>query len=482
MSLRAGVVDADQRAFRWVARKEHPILDEVVPWLTSAADHGLVWMGVAGVLAVTGVKGRRAAVRGLMSLSVASGVANGPAKWAVRRRRPSLVDVPPLRQLARQPRTTSFPSGHSASAAAFATGVMLESPARAIPVVAIAAGVAYGRVHIGVHYPSDVLAGVALGAASAVVVRRVWPTRPSTPAAAQAAHGEAPALPDGDGLVVVLNAGAESTSNVADSVRRSITEALPRAEIVSCDDPDELPQTLEAAAGRARVLGIAGGDGSVSCAAGIALDADIPLAVLPAGTLNHFAAELGVDSVDDALAAVRSGRAVEVSIAMAGEDLPFLNTFSLGLYPELVRRREKRERLLGKWPALAVALVEVLGRAEPTAVEIDDQRRLVWLVFGGNGRYHPAGFAPSWRERLDEDVVDVRIVDADQPWGRTRLVLAVLTGRLGRCRVYEERVVRRMQIRFLDDDPQLARDGETQDAPREIVLQPAKRRLVVYRP
>ena len=480
--LRNRLLDADSAAFRRVARYEHRVIDAVVPRLTNSADHGLLWFGVAGALALTGVKGRRAAVRGLMSMSVASGIANGPAKWSVRRSRPSLVDVPALRQLARQPRTTSFPSGHSASAAAFAAGVVLESPLRAAPVAVLAAGVAYGRVHTGVHYPSDVVAGVVLGAASAVVVRRVWPTRPDAPAAASADAGGAPALPDGEGLVVVVNAGAASTSDVARDLEEQIVRALPRAEVVQCPDPDQIEQTLEDAAARAKALGVAGGDGSVSCAAGVALAHDVPLLVLPAGTLNHFAAELGVESVDDAIGALGRGDAVQLSVATAGEGLTFLNTFSLGLYPELVQRRERRERLLGKWPALAVALVEVLGRAEPTQIEVDGQRRRVWLLFGGNGKYHPAGFAPSWRERLDEDVIDVRIVDAVSPWARTRLVLAVLTGRLGRCRVYEERVVKRMSIRFLDPEPALARDGETHPAPRDIELRPAQRHLLVYRP
>jgi undecaprenyl-diphosphatase len=76
----------------------------------------------------------------------------------------------------------------------------------------------------------------------------------------------------------------------------------------------------------------------------------------------------------------------------------------------------------------------------------------------------------------------VRIVDADQRLGRSRLVLAVLSGTLGRCRVYEERVVDRMSLRVDGDDPQMARDGETHAAPKEMVLQPASRRLVVYRP
>jgi len=480
--LTRALVAADKRVFSAVARYDNPVIDKVVPRLTNGANHGLLWFGVAGVLALTGTGGRRAAVRGLTSLGVASAVANGPAKWAVRRNRPLLTEVPALRQLVRQPRTTSFPSGHSASAAAFATGVLLESPGRALPVVVMAAGVAYGRVHIGVHYPSDVAAGIALGAASAVVVKRVWPTRPVASGAAEAASCEAPALPDGDGLVVVVNAGAESTGAVADELCAQVSDLLPKAEVVRCEEPDRIETTLHDAAKRARVLGVAGGDGTVSCAAGIALEHELPLAVLPAGTLNHFAGELGVADVEGALKAVADGSAVSITIAEAGDGLPFLNTFSLGVYPELVQRREQREKVVGKWPALALALVEVLGAAQPTNIEVDGEHRRVWLLFGGNGRYHPSGFAPSWRERLDEDVIDVRIVDAKRHWARTRLVAAVLTGRLGRCRVYEERVVDAISIRFLDPDPALARDGETQPAPRELTLRPSDRRLVVYRP
>ncbi|HMC72530.1 MAG TPA: phosphatase PAP2 family protein, partial [Mycobacteriales bacterium] len=385
MSRRLGraLLAVDKRVFSGVARYDNPVIDEVVPRLTNGANHGLLWFGVAGALALTGNDGRRAAVRGLMSLGVASAVANGPAKWAVRRTRPLLTEVPPLRQLARQPRTTSFPSGHSASAAAFATGVLLESPARALPVVVMAAGVAYGRVHIGVHYPSDVVAGIALGAASAVVVKRVWPTRPMASGAAEASGGEAPALPDGDGVVVVVNAGADSTGGVADDVCTQVSDALPKAEVVRCEEPDRIEAALEEAASRARVLGVAGGDGTVSCAAGIALARGLPLLVLPAGTLNHFAGELGVDSVEEALKAVVEGSAVSISIGEAGDGLPFLNTFSLGLYPELVQRREKREKVFGKWPALAVALVEILGRAEPANIEVDGKTRRVWLLFGG---------------------------------------------------------------------------------------------------
>jgi diacylglycerol kinase family enzyme/membrane-associated phospholipid phosphatase len=482
----------DRRLFAAAARRPSRRLDGVVPRLTATADRGGLWLGVAAALALTGEKGRRAALRGVVSLSAASAVANGPVKWVVRRPRPGLDDVPLIRQLTTQPRTSSFPSGHSASAAAFATGVTLESPARAVPVLVAAAGVAYGRVHTGVHYPSDVLAGVLLGAGCAFLVRRSWPAPPARSAAVAAPPIAAPALPDGDGLVVVVNAGAGavagagasagSTADAAADLRDEICRRLPRARVVLCAEGDRIGDGLAEAARGARVLGVAGGDGTVNCAAGIAMDHGLPLAVFPAGTLNHFAGDLGVDSVADVAESVATGAAVQVCVATAGDDLHFLNTFSIGVYPELVRRREARESLLGKWPALAVALAEVLGRAEPTRLEIDGVRRDVWLLFGGNGRYHPKGFAPSWRERLDESVVDVRMVDAAQPWARTRLVLAVLVGGLGRSRVYQEEVVERMRLRVLDGEPELARDGESQPARRDLELRIDDRALTVYRP
>ena len=126
-------------------------------------------------------------------------------------------------------------------------------------------------------------------------------------------------------------------------------------------------------------------------------------------------------------------------------------------------------------------MVEVLGAAESLELEIDGEQRRLWLLFGGNGRYHPDGFAPSWRERLDDGRIDVRLVDASAPLARTRLVAAVLSGRLGRCRVYEERLVDSLRLR-LPDGQRLARDGEVQRAPVDLMLRAAERKLVVYRP
>ena len=471
---------ADLELYRKAARWNPPLLDAILPRLTNSANHGLLWFGVSALLA--GGHRRRAAVRGLASLAVASATANVPAKLAARRVRPELHPVPMPRRLLRQPTTTSFPSGHSASAAAFATGVAMESALLGLPVAVLASGVAYGRVHTGVHYPGDVVAGIAMGMVSAVVVRRAWPVHPDRPAFARPARRAAPALPEGDGLIVVINEKAGAGER-AGEVEVALKAMLSKAKVVRCGPEDDLTGCLTEAAESAQVLGVMGGDGTVNCAAGIALDRGLPLAVLPGGTLDHFAGELGVQSLEDVVAAVQDGSAVEITVGSAadsGTDLYFLNTFAVGVYPELVREREKRERQIGKWPAMAVAMAKTLRTAQPVLVEVDGATRRLWTLFAGNGHYHPAGFAPSWRERLDDGCIDVRLIDADQPLSRLRLVAAVLTGRLGKSRVYEQRLVGTLPVRSRQGGLRIARDGEVSEGPGHLTLRAAAHKLVVY--
>jgi membrane-associated phospholipid phosphatase len=170
--------EADRALFHRVAALPGSPADSLLGRLTASADNGLLWYAAAAALAATGTRGRRAAVRGLTSLGVSSVLANGPAKVVARRGRPMLDPVPHVRRLAVQPTTLSFPSGHSASAAGFATGAALELPWSASVVGPLAAAVAYGRVHTGVHYPADVAAGLTLGVGAALAMRRLWP-RPS---------------------------------------------------------------------------------------------------------------------------------------------------------------------------------------------------------------------------------------------------------------------------------------------------------------
>ena len=160
---------------RWAATPT-PLADQVLPRLTAVADHGVLWCAVAGTLAAFGRdRGRRAAALGVTSLTLTSAVVNLTVKRAFRRGRPPVDGIPLARRLARQPVTGSFPSGHAASAGAFATAVSAEWPALAPPLGLAAAGVAWSRVHTGAHFPSDCAAGLLLGTATALAVRRVGP-------------------------------------------------------------------------------------------------------------------------------------------------------------------------------------------------------------------------------------------------------------------------------------------------------------------
>ncbi|HEY5144835.1 MAG TPA: phosphatase PAP2 family protein [Solirubrobacteraceae bacterium] len=169
----------DIAAYAAVARTPTPSLDAALARLSSVADHSKLWLGVAGVLALAGgPKGRRAAASGLAGVGVASAVVNVAVKPLWRRSRPDRVlqEVPLARHVP-MPGSTSFPSGHSASAFAFATGVAHVMPGAGVPVRALAALVAYSRVHTGVHYPGDVIAGSLTGGALAQITTHVLDRR-----------------------------------------------------------------------------------------------------------------------------------------------------------------------------------------------------------------------------------------------------------------------------------------------------------------
>jgi membrane-associated phospholipid phosphatase len=158
----------DLAVYAAISATPTPALDRFNAALSRAADGSKLWIAAAAVLATTGDRGRRAAVDGLASIAVTSGIVNLVIKPRYRRRRPDRIAhrVPLARQVD-MPRSTSFPSGHAASAFAFASGVAREMPIAAVPLEAAAALVAYSRVHTGVHYPIDVIAGAVVGSALA---------------------------------------------------------------------------------------------------------------------------------------------------------------------------------------------------------------------------------------------------------------------------------------------------------------------------
>jgi membrane-associated phospholipid phosphatase len=165
----------DTAVYGAIAAGETPSLDVAMRRLSRAADHGKLWFATAaGLAALGGAGGRLAARRGLVSLGIASGFANLAAKPLGARRRPARNESGELaRRHVQMPRSSSFPSGHTASAFAFATGAAHAQPMLSAPLRVLAMLVGYSRVHTGVHYPADVLAGAFIGVSAAELAARL---------------------------------------------------------------------------------------------------------------------------------------------------------------------------------------------------------------------------------------------------------------------------------------------------------------------
>ncbi|HEY1281686.1 MAG TPA: phosphatase PAP2 family protein, partial [Acidimicrobiales bacterium] len=177
------VVALDRSVYAAIAETPTPTLDVALRRLSDAADNSKIWLAIAaGIAAVGGSEGRRTAALGVAAIGITSATVNLAGKRLFDRARPDRAgaDVPVLRQV-RMPTSTSFPSGHSASAFAFANAVGGQWPVAGFPLRALATAVAYSRVHTGVHFPSDVIIGSIIGAAIGDVVtavgRRYW-TKP----------------------------------------------------------------------------------------------------------------------------------------------------------------------------------------------------------------------------------------------------------------------------------------------------------------
>src|SRR5215469_2769054 len=173
MLHQAGAVD--RAVYTTIAQVPTPALDVAMRRLSNSANRSLLWLAVAAGLSLTGANGRRAAARGLLAIGVTSAVVNLGVKPLSTRRRPDRagVGVPDQRHVS-MPSSTSFPSGHSASAFAFSTAVSRDDPWLAIVIQFLAGGVAYSRVHTGVHYPGDTVAGALIGAGAGQAVSSIF--------------------------------------------------------------------------------------------------------------------------------------------------------------------------------------------------------------------------------------------------------------------------------------------------------------------
>ncbi|MGN8553467.1 UNVERIFIED_CONTAM: diacylglycerol kinase family protein [Microbacterium sp. SLM126] len=218
-----------------------------------------------------------------------------------------------------------------------------------------------------------------------------------------------------DGGVLIVRNAASGTAVIRSDPAATFAERVPEAQVHELAEGEDLADVVAAAMGSdaaPAVLGIYGGDGSVSRMADLARRYDRPMLAMPGGTFNHFVRALGIESVGIALDALEAGSTVSVGVveARADDDEPrtVLNVVSVGAYPALIEERERRSDL-GKWLGGVAATWAALRSTEPLTIVLDGRRARVWSVFVSAGRNDPERVATMQRQEADASVLDVRV-------------------------------------------------------------------------
>ena len=250
-----------------------------------------------------------------------------------------------------------------------------------------------------------------------------------------------------EGVEVIINAAAGGGSE-DDERARAVTEAFSACGVgarvsVARGGGDVEEFVRRALSNGARAVVAGGGDGTVGSVAGALVGTGRPLGVLPLGTLNHFAKDLGIPlGLEAAARNVCEGREALVDVGEVNGQV-FINNSSLGLYPRIVRRREKLQERegSGKWSAFLRASMAVLRRYPFLSVRLDaDGQRIVRktpFVFVGNNEYRMESLRMGGRERIDAGRLSLYVAHRTGRLGLLRLALSALFGRLGKAEDFD---------------------------------------------
>jgi diacylglycerol kinase family enzyme len=293
---------------------------------------------------------------------------------------------------------------------------------------------------------------------------------------------------DSTAMIVIMNRGAGGPDDPRAHIIELFEALGETPRIVQPNgDKDIAGVAREAAAGSEKIIVAAGGDGTISAVAAELAGTDKILGVLPIGTLNHFAKDLGIPL--DLETAVRTIKEGEVAAVDAGEvnGRIFINNSSLGIYPQIVSRREaQQERLArGKWPAFLWATVQAFRRFPflDLQVTFEGQQlaRKTAFLFVGNNEYEIAGFKLGSRACLNAGSLGLYLSHGTGRLGLFRLALHALFGRVDQAKDFEAFCVAEARIETSRRRLLIARDGEVEwmDTPLQYRIRPAALRVLV---
>jgi diacylglycerol kinase family enzyme len=269
-------------------------------------------------------------------------------------------------------------------------------------------------------------------------------------------------------VIALLNAasGGGTAAGAAREIEQQLEAAGHAAEVHLARTGREL-ERLAGKAGKDRPDAVlaGGGDGTVNTVASALLDTDVPLGVLPLGTLNHFARDLAIPlGLADAVDVVLQGHTTAVDVGEVNGHI-FLNNSSIGVYPSVLRLRERHQQQgRSKWIAAFWAVLAVLRRHSFMGVRVvaDGETivRRTPFVFVGNNAYRMEGLSAGTRESLTDGRLSLYMMNAGGRRSLLWLAWNVLIGRALRLPELETRSVLEAEIETQRNDLQVALDGE----------------------
>ncbi|HLM02415.1 MAG TPA: diacylglycerol kinase family protein [Pyrinomonadaceae bacterium] len=290
-------------------------------------------------------------------------------------------------------------------------------------------------------------------------------------------------------IIVIINAG--SGTGDKEEERRILDDIFKAngidAQINLARSGDEIVELAKrAASGEARTIVAGGGDGTVSAVAAELVGTEKILGVLPLGTLNHFAKDLNIPlDVEEAARTIFAGHAAKVDVGEVNGRV-FINNSSLGLYPDVVRRREQRQRLgYGKWYSLLRAAFKVLRRYPFIGIRLNaDGKEIVTrapFVFIGNNSYEMESFNIGGRTCLDAGHLSLYMTPRTGRFGLVQMAVRALFGRLRQAKDFVSMCTDEIWIETRRKQLRVALDGEVLmlETPLHYRVRPAALRVIV---